>query len=464
MTPEVVKKAIRRSTIGLHAIPVLYGASFRNKGVQPLLDAIVDYLPSPGDIPPVVGHHPRTGEVRSRRPADDEPFSALVFKVMNDPYVGTLAFFRVYSGKAHIGSLLYNSAKAEEEKVSRLLEMHSNKRREIKEVHAGDIAALGSTKNLGTGDTLCDKHQSIVLESIKFPEPVISVTVEPKTKVEHVKLANALSKLAKEDPTIKVAEDPATGQTLVLGMGELHLEVLMDRMLREYGVRANVGKPQVAYKETILGRAEGTGQYIRQAGGRGQYGHCRVSIEPLKRGAGFEFDEKIRAGVVPKEFVPSIRDGVRESMEAGMLAGFPLTDIRVTLIDGSYHEVDSTPMAFKIAGSLAFKEAARQAGLALLEPIMRVEDVTPEEYLGDVVSDLTARRGKIDGVEMRGGTRVVRAQVPLAETFGYATILRTLTQGRAAFTLEFYSYEIAPPQKAEEVVARIEGRAPLPRT
>jgi len=463
MTPEVVRAAIRRSTIGLHAIPVLYGASFRNKGVQPLLDAVVDYLPSPKDMPPVAGHHPRTGEARSRRPADDEPFSALVFKVMNDSYVGTLAFFRVYSGKAHIGSLLYNSAKAEEEKVSRLLEIHSNKRRDVKEVHAGDIAALGSTKSLGTGDTLCDKHQSIVLESIKFPEPVISVTVEPKTKVEHAKLANALSKLAKEDPTIKVTEDPSTGQTLVLGMGELHLEVLMDRMLREYGVRANVGKPQVAYKETIVGRAEGTGQYIRQMGGRGQYGHCRVSVEPLKRGAGFEFDEKIRAGLIPKEFVPSIRDGVREAMEGGMLAGFPLTDVRVTLVDGSSHDDDSTPLAFKIAGSLAFKEAARQAGLALLEPIMRLEDVTPEEYLGDVVSDLTARRGKIDGMEMRGGTRAVRALVPLAETFGYATILRTLTQGRASFSLEFYSYEVSPPQKTEEVVARIEGRAPVPR-
>ena len=463
MTPEVVRAAIRRSTIGLHAIPVLYGASFRNKGVQPLLDAVVDFLPSPKDLPPVAGHHPRTGEARSRRPADDEPFSALVFKVMNDSYVGTLAFFRVYSGKAHIGSLLYNSAKAEEEKVSRLLEIHSNKRRDVKEVHAGDIAALGSTKSLGTGDTLCDRHQSIVLESIKFPEPVISVTVEPKTKVEHAKLANALSKLAKEDPTIKVTQDPSTGQTVVLGMGELHLEVLMDRMLREYGVRANVGKPQVAYKETIVGRAEGTGQYIRQMGGRGQYGHCRVSVEPLKRGAGFEFGEKIRAGLIPKEFVPSIRDGVREAMEGGMLAGFPLTDVRVTLVDGSSHDDDSTPLAFKIAGSLAFKEAARQAGLALLEPIMRLEDVTPEEYLGDVVSDLTARRGKIDGMEMRGGTRAVRALVPLAETFGYATILRTLTQGRASFSLEFYSYEVSPPQKAEEVVARIEGRAPVPR-
>jgi len=463
MTPEVVRAAIRRSTIGLHAIPVLYGASFRNKGVQPLLDAVVDFLPSPKDMPPVAGHHPRTGEARSRRPADDEPFSALVFKVMNDSYVGTLAFFRVYSGKAHIGSLLYNSAKAEEEKVSRLLEIHSNKRRDVKEVHAGDIAALGSTKSLGTGDTLCDKHQSIVLESIKFPEPVISVTVEPKTKVEHAKLANALSKLAKEDPTIIVTEDPSTGQTVVLGMGELHLEVLMDRMLREYGVRANVGKPQVAYKETIVGRAEGTGQYIRQMGGRGQYGHCRVSVEPLKRGAGFEFDEKIRAGLIPKEFVPSIRDGVREAMEGGMLAGFPLTDVRVTLVDGSSHDDDSTPLAFKIAGSLAFKEAARRAGLALLEPIMRLEDVTPEEYLGDVVSDLTARRGKIDGMEMRGGTRAVRALVPLAETFGYATILRTLTQGRASFSLEFYSYEVSPPQKTEEVVARIEGRAPVPR-
>ena len=464
MTPEVVKAAIRRTTIGLHGVPVLYGASFRNKGVQPLLDAIVDYLPSPKDIPPVVGHHPRSGEVKSRRPADEDTFSALVFKVMNDPYVGTLAFFRVYSGKAHVGSVLFNSAKDEDEKISRLLEMHSNKRREIKEVHAGDIAALGSMKNLGTGDTLCDKHQPIVLESIKFPEPVIQVTVEPKTKVEHTKLANALAKLAKEDPTIKVAKDPITGQTLVFGMGELHLEILMDRMSREYGVRANIGKPQVAYKETIIGRAEGEGKYIRQTGGRGQYGHCVVTVEPLKRGLGFEFVEKIKSGVIPKDFVPAIRDGVRESMEAGMLAGFPLVDVRVTLTHGSFHEVDSTPIAFKIAGSLAFKEAARKAGLALLEPIMRLEVVSPDDYLGDIVGDLTARRGKIEGMDIRSGGRVIRAQVPLAEMFGYATILRTLTQGRGVFVLEFETYEIAPPQKTEEVVARVEGRLPVTRT
>jgi elongation factor G len=463
MTPEVLKRAIRRSTIGLHAVPVLYGASFRNKGVQPLLNAIVDYLPAPSDIPPVVGHHPRTGEVRTRRPADDEPFSALVFKVMNDPYVGTLAFFRVYSGKAHIGSLLYNSTKDEEEKISRLLEMHSNKRREVREVHAGDIAALGSMKNLGTGDTLCDKHQSIVLESIKFPEPVISVSVEPKTKVEHTKLANALAKLAKEDPTIKIIQDPVSGQTLVLGMGELHLEIIMDRMLREYGVRATVGKPQVAYKETIVGPAEGEGRYIRQTGGHGQYGHCRLRIEPLHRGAGFEFSEKIKSGLIPKEFIPAIRDGVRESMDAGLLAGFPLTDLRVTLVDGSFHEVDSTPLAFKIAGSLAFKEAAVKGGLALLEPIMRLEVVTPDEYLGDVVSDLNVRRGKVDGMDMRGRTRVIQALVPLAEMFGYATILRTLSQGRGVFTMEFYNYELAPPQKMEEVVARVEGRLPSSR-
>ncbi len=464
MTPDVLKKAIRRSTIGLRAIPVLYGASFRNKGVQPLLDAVVDYLPSPADIPPVVGHHPRTGEVRSRRPADDEPFAALVFKVMNDPYVGTLAFFRVYSGKAHVGSLLYNSAKDEEEKLSRLLEIHSNKRREIREVHAGDIAALGSMKSLGTGDTLCDKHQSVVLESIKFPEPVIMISVEPKTKVEHSKLANALAKLGKEDPTVRVVHDPATGQTLVKGMGELHLEIIMDRMFREYGVKANVGKPQVAYKETIAGAGEGEGRYVRQTGGRGQYGHAKVTVEPLARGGGFEFEEKIKSGVIPKEFVPAIRDGVKESMEAGMLAGFPLTDIRVTLVDGSFHEVDSTPIAFKIAGSLAFKEAAVKAGLALLEPIMRLEVVIPDEYLGDVVSDLTSRRGKIEGMEMRGPVRAIHALVPLAEMFGYATILRTLTQGRGVFTLEFYSYELTPPQKTEEVVARIEGRLPAPRS
>jgi elongation factor G len=453
-----IKRAIRKATISGKLVPVLYGASFRNKGVHPLLDAIPDYLPSPVDIPPVVGHHPRTNQVEIRKASDEEPFAALVFKLQNDPYVGTLAFFRVYSGKARIGSVFYNSVKDEEERVSRLLEMHANKRKEVKEIFAGDIMSMGSMKNLSTGDTLCAKNRPIVLESIRFPEPVLSVIIEPKSKVEHAKLANALAKLSKEDPTIKVLQDPMTGQTLVYGMGELHLEILMDRMAREFGVQANLGKPQVAYKETILKAAEGEAKYIRQTGGRGQYGHCKISIEPLKRGEGFLFVEKIKHGALPREFISAIHDGVRESLEAGVLAGFPMTDVKATLTDGSYHEVDSSPIAFKIAGSMAFKDAASRAVPVLLEPVMKLEVISPDDYLGDIVGDLNARRGKIEGMEMRGGSRAIDALVPLAEMFGYATILRTLTQGRGIFSMEFLEYETTPLQVMEEIVARIEGR------
>jgi elongation factor G len=453
-----IKRAIRKATISGNLVPVLYGASFRNKGVHPLLDAIPDYLPSPADIPPVVGHHPRTNQVETRKASDEEPFAALVFKLQNDPYVGTLAFFRVYSGKARIGSVFYNSVKDEEERVSRFLEMHANKRKEIKEIFAGDIMSMGSMKNLSTGDTLCAKNRPIVLESIRFPEPVLSVIIEPKSKVEHTKLANALAKLSKEDPTIRILQDPMTGQTLVFGMGELHLEILMDRMAREFGVQANLGKPQVAYKETILKAAEGEAKYIRQTGGRGQYGHCKISIEPLKRGEGFLFVDRIKHGALPKEFISAVHDGVRESLEAGVLAGFPMTDVRTILTDGSYHEVDSTPIAFKIAGSMAFKDAASRAVPVLLEPIMKLEVISPDDYLGDIVGDLNARRGKIEGMEMRGGSRVINALVPLAEMFGYATILRTLTQGRGVFSMEFFEYETTPLQVMEEIVARIEGR------
>jgi elongation factor G len=453
-----IKRAIRKATISGNLVPVLYGASFRNKGVHLLLDAIPDYLPSPADIPPVVGHHPRTNQVETRKASDEEPFAALVFKLQNDPYVGTLAFFRVYSGKARVGSVFYNSVKDEEERVSRFLEMHANKRKEIKEIFAGDIMSMGSMKNLSTGDTLCAKNRPIVLESIRFPEPVLSVIIEPKSKVEHTKLANALAKLSKEDPTIKILQDPMTGQTLVFGMGELHLEILMDRMAREFGVQANLGKPQVAYKETILKAAEGEAKYIRQTGGRGQYGHCKISIEPLKRGEGFLFIDRIKHGVIPKEFISAVHDGVRESLEAGVLAGFPMTDVRTILTDGSYHEVDSTPIAFKIAGSMAFKDAASRAVPVLLEPIMKLEVISPDDYLGDIVGDLNARRGKIEGMEMRGGSRVINALVPLAEMFGYATILRTLTQGRGVFSMEFFEYETTPLQVMEEIVARIEGR------
>ena len=458
--PEI-KRAIRKGTISLHFVPVLMGASFRNKGVHPLLDAIVDFLPSPQDIPPVVGRHPRTLEPEMRKASDDEPFSALVFKIMTDPFIGSLAYFRVYSGKARIGSALYNSSKDEEERVTRLLEMHANKRKEIKEVYAGDIAALASMKNLSTGDTLCLRSRPIVLESISFPDPVISATIEPRAKVEHPKLAGALKKLVREDPTFKVGQDLQTGQTLVYGMGELHLEIIMDRLAREFGVQAYLGKPQVAYKETLLGPARGEGRYIRQTGGRGQYGHCVITVQPLERGNGFVFVDETKAGVIPGEFKASVRDGVREAMEAGVLAGFPLVDVKVALVDGSWHEVDSTPLAFKIAGSLAFRDAAAAAKPVLLEPLMQLEVVSPDEYLGSIVGDLNARRGKIEGMEMRGGSRVVKGLVPMAEMFGYATALRTLTQGRGVFSMEFFRYEIVPPQVADEIIARIEGRIPV---
>jgi elongation factor G len=461
ISAQEIKKAIRAGTISLRFVPVIYGASFRNKGVHPLMDAIVDYLPAPDDIPPVKGYHPKTLDVETRRASKDEPFSALVFKIMNDPYVGTLSFFRVYSGKTKLGATVYNSTKGSEERISRLLEMHSNKRKDLKEACAGDIAALGSMKNVSTGDTLCLRSHPIVLESIKFPEPVISATIEPKSKIDHSKLANTLAKLTREDPTFQVMQDPQTGQTLIYGMGELHLEILMDRMTREFGVQANLGKPQVAYKETITTEAEGEGRYVRQTGGRGQYGHCKVAVEPLARSRGFEFVERIKGSAIPREFISSIGNGIREAMETGILAGFPMSDIKVTLLDGSFHEVDSTPIAFKIAGSLAFKEAASKAKPVLLEPIMSLEVVSPEEYLGDIVGDINARRGKIERMEMRGGSRVVHAFVPLAEMFGYATILRTITQGRGVFSMEFYQYEVIPANIIKEIIARVEGRIPL---
>jgi elongation factor G len=458
-----IKGAIRKGTIGLKFVPVLYGASFRNKGVHPLLDAIVDYLPSPVDIPPVVGHHPRTWVPEIRAASDSEPFSALVFKIMNDPFLGNLAFFRVYSGKARLGSLIYNSAKDEEEKLSRLLEMHANKRKEVKEVYAGDIAAMGSMKSLSTGDTLCLKSRPIVLESIKFPEPVISATIEPRSKTDHAKLANALARFTKEDPTLKVMQDPMTGQTLLKGMGELHLDIIMDRMEREFGVQANLGKPQVAYKETVQAPAEGEGKYIRQTGGKGLYGHCRISIEPIARGKGFEFADKTRGGVLPREFISDVETGIREAMEAGLVAGFPVTDLKATLLGGSYHEVDSTPIAYKIAGSLALKEAGRKANPVILEPIMSLEVISPDDYLGDIAGDINSRRGRIEGMELRGGARVIRIFVPLSDMFGYATVLRTLTQGRGVFSMEFHQYEKTPANVQEEIIARIEGRLPLQR-
>ncbi len=463
VTSGEIKKAIRQGTISLQFFPVLFGASFKNKGVHPLLDAVLDYLPSPADIPPVKGLHPRTSKLEEREPNDEQPFSALVFKIMNDPYVGSLSFFRVYSGKTHVGASVYNSAKGEVERISRLLEMHSNKRKDIKEVHAGDIVALSSMKNISTGDTLCERSRPIVLESIKFPEPVISANIEPKFARDHSKLAVALSKLTKEDPTFKVIQDPMTGQTLVCGMGELHLEILMDRMEREFAVEAKLGKPQVAYKETITSVHEGEGRYIRQTGGRGQYGHCKIIIEPLGRGGGFEFVDSSKGGAIPKEFIPSIKNGIKEAMEAGIVAGFPVTDVKVILVDGSYHEVDSSSIAYKIAGSLAFKEAATKAEPVLLEPIMSLVVISPEDYLGDIVGDINARRGKIDAMDMRGGSRIIKSIVPLAEMFGYATTLRTITQGRGVFSMEFSRYNPTPPAVMEEIIARIEGRIPAHR-
>ncbi len=458
--PEL-RAAVRRATLALEVVPVLYGASFRNKGVQPLLDAIVDYLPSPADVRPVTGHHPRTLAEETRPATDEAPFAGLVFKIANDPFLGSLAYFRVYSGKAKVGQAVFNSGKGEEEKLSRLLEMHANKRKEIKEVFAGDIAAMGSMKNISTGDTLCLKSHPIVLESIRFPEPVISATIEPKSKADHPKLATTLAKLVREDPTIKVSQDPMTGQTLLRGMGELHLEIIMDRMEREFGVRANLGKPQVAYKETILTEAEGEGKYIRQAGGKGLYGHCVLRLEPLARGRGFEFVDRTRGGVIPREFIGDVENGVREAMEAGVAAGYPVTDLRAALIGGSTHDVDAAPVAYKIAASLACREAARKAGPVLLEPLMKLEIVAPDEYLGDVVGDINARRGKIEGMEMRSGSRVITIHVPLAEMFGYATTLRTLTQGRGVFAMEFARYERTPQGVQDEIVARIEGRIPF---
>ena len=463
ISEEMVKRAIRKGTIALQIVPVLFGASFRNKGVHPLLDAVIDYLPSPIDIPPIKGHHPRTFKIEERHASDEEPFSALIFKIMNDPYVGTLSFFRVYSGRTRVGASVYNSTKGGVERISRLLEMHSNKRKDIKEVYAGDIAALSSMKNISTGDTLCERSHPIVLEPIKFPEPVVSAVIEPRAAREHSRLAEALAKLSKEDPTFKVTKDPMTGQTLVCGMGELHLEILMDRMAREFGVKANLGKPQVAYKETITSLAEGEGKYIRQTGGRGQYGHCKILAEPLERGGGFEFVNKAKAEAIPREFVPYIQSGIKEAMETGVLAGFPVTDIKITLISGSYHEVDSSAIAYKVAGSMAFKEAASKAKPVLLEPFMKLVVVSPEEYLGDIVGDINSRRGKIEEMDIKGGSRIIKVIVPLAEMFGYATTLRTLTQGRGVFSMEFSHYEIAPPQVMEEIVARIEGRVPIHR-
>ncbi len=459
--PEAdLKRAIRKGTLSGKLVPVLAGSSFRNKGVQPLLDAVVDYLPSPLDVGAVRGTHPRTGEVEERPVDEQAPFCALAFKIMSDPYVGKLTYFRVYSGTLRAGSYVFNAARGVRERVSRILLMHANHREDIPEATAGNVVAAVGLRETTTGDTLCDESAPIVLEPIQFPEPVISVAVEPKTKADADKLSMALGKLAEEDPTFRVRFDPETGQTLISGMGELHLEIITDRLVREFKVEAHVGRPQVAYRETLRQPARGEGRFIRQTGGRGQYGHAVIEVEPLPRGAGFEFVDRITGGVIPKEFIKPVEEGVREAMETGVLAGYPVVDVRVTLVDGSYHEVDSSELAFKIAGSLAFKDAAQRAKPVLLEPVMKVEVTTPELYMGDVLADLNARRGRIQSMEQRQGLRVITALVPLAEMFGYATDLRSRTQGRAVYTMEFSHYEEVPASVAEQV---LQGRLAVAR-
>ena len=456
LTPEEIQAALRRATLRLAAVPVLCGASFKNKGVQPLLDAVVDYLPSPLDLPPVEGKNPKTGQTEQRRADEREPFSALVFKIMADPYVGQLAYFRVYSGAMDSGSYIFNSTRGAKERIGRLLRMHANKREEIKRVAAGDIAAAVGLRNAKTGDTLCLESRSLVLEAIEFPEPVISVAIEPKTKEGQERLSLALAALANEDPTFRTTTDEEMGQTIISGMGELHLEIIVDRLLREFKVEANVGKPQVAYRETVTASVSAEGRFIRQTGGRGQYGHVKIQLEPFP-GGGFEFVNKIVGGTIPKDYIPAVEKGVKEAMEGGVLAGYPLVDARVILTDGSYHEVDSSEMAFKIAGSIAVKEAARKAGPVLLEPVMAVEVVTREENMGDVIGDLSSRRGKVEGMEQRGANQVIRALVPLADMFGYATDLRSRTQGRATYTMQFSAYHEVPDSIAREIIARARG-------
>jgi elongation factor G len=459
VTNDEIRAGIRKATIELKIFPVICGSAFKNKGVQTMLDAVVDYLPSPLDVPPIEGADIDNPEkILTRHASDSEPFSALVFKIMTDPYVGQLAFFRVYSGTLKSGDSVYNVAKARKERIGRLLRMHANKREEIQEILAGDICAAVGLRTVSTGDTICDDDHPIVLESIDFPTPVIQLAVEPKTKADQEKLGMAIQKLAQEDPTFRVNTDPETGQTILSGMGELHLEIIVDRMMREFGVGANVGKPQVAYRETIRKAAEAEGRHVRQTGGRGQYGHVKIRVEPLATGAGFEFVNEVFGGTVPREYIGPAEVGIKEALEGGILAGYPMSDLKVTLYDGSYHEVDSSEMAFKIAGSLAIKEAARKAKPVLLEPIMAVEVVVPEQYMGDVIGDLNSRRGRIEGMQLRGTTQIIKAMVPLSEMFGYATELRSRTQGRGSFTMHFGRYEEVPGSLAEEIVNKVQGK------
>lgn len=457
ISAQEIRDAIRKGTIELKITPVLCGSSFKNKGVQMLLDAIVYYLPSPLDVPPVKGLNPLDGTGIERKPSLDEPLTALAFKIMADPYMGSLTYVRVYSGVLASGSYVYNSTRNTKERVARIFRMHSNRREEIKEICAGDIGAIVGLKSTLTGDTLCDESNPIVLESIEFPEPVISVAIEPKTKADQEKLSLSLQKISQEDPSFRVSFNEETGQTIISGMGELHLEIIVDRLTREFKVGANVGKPQVAYKETIKLHAKSEGKFIRQTGGRGQYGHVWLDVEPMERGRGFEFVNKIVGGTIPREYIPAIEKGVIEAMEGGVLAGYPVVDVRVTLFDGSYHEVDSSEMAFKIAASMAFKDACKKADIVLLEPIMDVEVVVPEDYMGEVIGDLNSRRGKIQSMEKRGKAQVIRAMVPLAEMFGYATDLRSKTQGRGTYTMQFSHYDEVPKNLTEQIIAKIKG-------
>jgi len=457
LTKEEIKNAIRQCTLDIKICPVICGSSFKNKGVQNLLDAVLDYMPAPTDIPAIQGIDANT-ELPVERHADDaEPFSALAFKIMTDPFVGQLCFFRVYSGVLNAGSYVYNSTKGKRERIGRILKMHANKREEIKEVYAGDIAAAVGLKYTTTGDTLCLEENAVILESIEFPEPVISIAIEPKTKVDQERLGISLSKLASEDPSFRVKTDEETGQTIISGMGELHLEIIVDRLFREFKVEANVGKPQVAYRETISKKVKSEGKFVRQSGGRGQFGHVWLEIEPQEPGKGYEFVDAIKGGTVPREYIPAVDKGIKEALDSGVLAGYPVVDIKVTLIDGSYHEVDSSEMAFKIAGSMGFKEGCQKASPVILEPIMSVEVVVPEDYMGDVIGDLNSRRGRIMGMEGRSGAQVVTSMVPLAQMFGYSTDLRSATQGRATYSMTFDHYEQVPKSVAEEIVAKVKG-------
>jgi len=458
LTEAEIMRGIRTATIGMKIFPVICGSSFKNKGVQDMLDAVVDFLPSPLDIPPVKGLNPDNGEQVLRPSDDNAPFAGLVFKIMTDPFVGQLCFVRVYSGKLMTGTNGYNPGKRKSERIGRIVKMHANKREEIQEVLAGDICACVGLKTVQTGDTICDERNPVILEAIDFPNPVIQLAIEPKSKQDQEKLGVAIAKLVNEDPTLRVNTDPETGQTILAGMGELHLEIIVERMRREFGVEANVGKPQVAYRETIRSKAEGHGRHVRQSGGKGQFGECKIRIEPLEEGKGFEFENKTVGGTIPKEFIPAIQKGIVERLEGGLIAGFPMSDLKIQVYDGNYHDVDSSEMAFKIAGSLAIQDAVKKARPVLLEPIMSVEVVVPDEYMGPVNGDLISRRGRLEGMEMRGTTQVIKSMVPLSEMFGYATELRSRTQGRASFTMHFGRYEEVPANLATEIISKSQGK------